>query len=238
MTVALSGDGGDELFGGYNRYFLGARTWSRVSRVPRSLRRVMAHGALALSPPTWDRIAAAARTVTPERYHVHAAGDKVHKVAGALMCGDGAELYRRLVGQGWHEPVVLDAPPLSGPEDRPWPAMANLTHAMMLSDATGYLSDDILVKVDRAAMAVSLETRVPFLDHRVYEFAWKLPVHMKVRHGQGKWPRRLLYRYVPRFLVDRPRPASRCRWMHGCADLYVIGPSACYKRTECTLRAI
>jgi asparagine synthase (glutamine-hydrolysing) len=206
VTVALSGDGGDELFAGYNRYFLGARAWPRISHVPRPLRRGVAQGLRMLSPQTWDCLAAAMRPITPSRYQVRMAGDKLHKVADVLASSDGQELYRRLVSQWWLEPLVLDAGgPTPAPEGQ-WAAVSALTHRMMLLDTITYLPDDILVKVDRAAMSVSLETRVPMLDHRVFEFAWRLPLRMKVRDGLGKWIlRQLLYRYVPRHLVERPK---------------------------------
>jgi len=206
VSVALSGDAGDELFAGYNRYFVGARAWAHISRVPRSLRRCIAGGLLTLSPASWNRLAAVARPITPSRYRVRMVGDKIHKIAGVLACRDSDELYERLVSQWWNEPLVLDCRHLGSILGRQRLAMSNLTHRMMLLDATTYLPDDILVKVDRAAMAVSLETRVPMLDHRVFEFAWRLPMRMKVRDGLGKWLlRQLLHRYVPRRVFERPK---------------------------------
>jgi asparagine synthase (glutamine-hydrolysing) len=206
VTVALSGDGGDELFSGYNRHFLAARVWPRLSSVPRPFRDALARAIRIFPPATWDRFAAAIRRVTPFRYHVRIAGEKLHKSADVLACADGEELYRRLLSQWWQAPVVLRASSTNGAVGDQWPPMSSLTHQMMLRDALSYLPDDILVKVDRAAMAVSLETRVPMLDHRVFEFAWRLPLRMKVRDGLGKWVlRQLLYRYVPRHLVERPK---------------------------------
>jgi asparagine synthase (glutamine-hydrolysing) len=206
VTVALSGDGGDELFGGYNRYFLGARTWPRLSRLPLRLRRMLGGAIHALSTGTWDRLAAMARPLTPLRYQVETAGYKLHKVADVVGSRDGRELYARLTSQRWQKPIAVAPAPEELSALPLWPPLSSLAHQMMLLDAITYLPDDILVKVDRAAMAVSLETRVPMLDHRVFELAWRLPLHMKVRAGRGKWLlRRLLHRYVPAQLVERPK---------------------------------
>lgn len=212
VTVALSGDGGDELFGGYNRYFLGARAWPSLARIPRSLRCGIAHGLRALSPGTWDRLAAGLLPIVPSRYRLAMVGDRAHKIAGVLECCREEDLYRRLVSQHWPEPVVLGAEAANNTiaanytSGSQWPSLSSLMPRMMLLDSITYLPDDILVKVDRAAMAVSLETRVPLLDHRVFEFAWRLPLHLKVRGGQGKWIlRQVLHRHVPQQLVERPK---------------------------------
>jgi asparagine synthase (glutamine-hydrolysing) len=134
------------------------------------------------------------------------AGDKLLKGANALECRNEDELHRRLLSQWWADPVVIDEEPAIADPESAGSAVLNFTHRMMLRDAMTYLPDDILVKVDRAAMAVSLETRVPFLDHRIFEFAWRLPMHMKVRDGVSKWiVRQLLHRHVPRELVERPK---------------------------------
>ena len=209
VTVSLSGDAGDELFGGYNRYALTAAVWRRIARVPAPVRKLAARGLTGLSPATWNRLAAAADPILPARVKVRLPGDKIHKGAGVLGSRNAADLYHGLVSL-WrdpealvidgHEPSTLLAghtPELSGFSD---------VERMMALDMVTYLPDDILAKVDRAAMAVSLETRVPLLDHRVVEYAWRLPLDLKIRDGQTKWAlRQILYRHVPRELIERPK---------------------------------
>ena len=205
VTVALSGDGGDELFGGYTRYVWGPRLWKWLGRVPPRLRRGVGAAIQRVTVPGWDAMGNA----VPGGPRIARLGDKAHKLAHRLTrVNDVNDLYRMLVST-WPADahVVRDAQPLrtldlpgagrgvAGAEDR-----------MMLWDALTYLPDDILHKVDRASMGVSLETRAPFLDHRVAEIAWRMPSHMKIRHGKGKWVlRQLLDRYVPRELIERPK---------------------------------
>jgi len=204
VTVALSGDGGDELFAGYNRYFQATKWNGRLGRMPMSARRFAAWGMTRLPPPSWDKIFAC----LPGRWPPQP-GDKLHKLAGVLT-EDEDSLYRRLVSH-WTDPSALvkgGTEPKTGPL---WdPALADLLPSqldrMQYLDTLTYMPDDILCKVDRASMAVSLESRVPLLDHRVVEFAWRLPAHLRVRHGHGKWLlRQVLYRHVPRELIDRPK---------------------------------
>jgi asparagine synthase (glutamine-hydrolysing) len=209
VTVSLSGDGGDELFGGYNRYFMARDIWDRVGGWPSGVRAALASLLKGVSPERWNSLAGAAGILLPTRYRYANPGDKLHKLAGMLDATSVRDVYRRLVSL-WHETDRL-VPGSREPDgvlcdERPWRDLADPTHAMMYLDLITYLPDDILVKVDRAAMAVSLETRVPLLDHRVIEFAWRLPVSMKVRGGIGKLLlREVLYRHVPRALVDRPK---------------------------------
>jgi asparagine synthase (glutamine-hydrolysing) len=207
VTVALSGDGGDELFGGYNRYLGALEAWRRARRLPGPARRGLVAMLTALSPTGWDRLAQAAAPVVPSGWRIAMPGEKAHKLASVLAL-DRAEDYYRALTSHWADPgaVVIGGvePAVARPEGLP----GDLGHAewMMAMDATGYLPVDILTKVDRAAMANSLETRVPFLDHRVVELAWRLPPRMKIRNGEGKWlPRRLLERHVPRALFERPK---------------------------------
>jgi asparagine synthase (glutamine-hydrolysing) len=200
VTVALSGDGGDEVFGGYNRYVLGPALWRRVGWMPSSLRAGLFRGAARL-PDALTRGLGAAQ-----------AGDKLRKLARVFAGGrirDLDDLYAGLVSE-WPDPASLvvgggRAAHLLDDRTR-WPRLADPVARMMALDALTYLPDDILAKVDRASMAVSLETRAPFLDRDVVAFAWSLPMAMKVRDGQGKWIlRQLLDRYVPRALVERPK---------------------------------
>jgi len=205
VTVSLSGDAGDELFGGYNRY-----AWAtKILQHPRFLRRLLAHGLTALSPSVLNRLCRTLAPVLPKSTRFALPGDKAHKLASILGMESGAAIYRGLVST-WPAPadVVLGSEEPATLLDDPaaWATVAAFEHRMMYLDAMSYLPDDILVKVDRAAMGVSLETRVPFLDHRVVEFAWQLPLSIKIRDGQGKWIlRQVLYKHVPKKLIERPK---------------------------------
>ncbi len=221
VTVALTGDGGDELFGGYQRYFIGRDLWRRMAPVPRSVRRGIATGLTALSPDAWTTAARTVRAMLPRRLQRADLGVMVHKVARILGARDENAFYLGLVSQE-DDPRAL----IGAAEHPTWlsglhamPSLPTLTDRMMFLDLVTYLPDDILVKVDRAAMAVALEGRIPLLDHRVIEFAWQLPARMKVRDGEGKWAlRRLLDRYVPRELVDRPKSGFGVpidQWLRG-----------------------
>lgn len=201
VTVSLSGDAGDELFCGYNRYQMTARLWGKLQQVPKPLRRAVSAVITAVPPERWDSLG---RFSTVARL-----GDKLHKGAALLGHTTVAELYRGMVSH-WPEPDALvlgghePASVLTGLE----PTLQGLSEVerMMALDMISYLPDDILAKVDRAAMGVSLETRVPMLDHRVLEFAWSLPLDYKLRGGVTKWPlREILYRHVPRELIERPK---------------------------------
>lgn len=209
VTVALSGDGGDELFCGYNRYLMADKMWSNLSRLPRSGRRLAARGLTALSPATWNRVVAPIDKMLPMSWRQAQVGNKLHKAAAVLAARSSDELYRGLVSY-WNDPaaVVVDGaePPTVLTGGDPRLGSLNPIEKMMALDTLTYLPDDILTKVDRAGMAASLESRMPFLDHRVVEFAWELPRELKLREGQGKWiVRELLYRHVPKELIERPK---------------------------------
>ncbi|WP_334120297.1 asparagine synthase (glutamine-hydrolyzing) [Limnobacter sp.] len=201
VTVSLSGDAGDELFCGYTRYQVTARLWGKISCLPGPLRKIAAWLIKSFPPHSWDKLG---RLLSVSR-----AGDKLHKGADLLNSASVNELYKGMVSH-WSDPASL----VIGSTE-PATALTNSLDAlkelgdverMMALDMLTYLTDDILVKVDRAAMGVSLETRVPFLDHNVVEFAWSLPLEYKLRNGVTKWPlRQVLYRHVPQKLIERPK---------------------------------
>lgn len=204
VTVALSGDGGDELFGGYNRYKLGQGFWRAMSMIPAPLRRAFAHGIRGVSIDTWSRVF----DVVPTRLRPRQPGDKMHKLAGVLGLDDASALYRRFVTH-WEPETIM--PGTAEPKGLLWDQSVTkdfpgLLERMQFLDLVTYLPDDILTKVDRASMAVALEARVPLIDHRVVEFAWRIPRESLIRNGVSKWPlRQVLYRHVPPELVERPK---------------------------------
>ena len=219
VTVAISGDGGDELFGGYNRYFWAERIWKRLAWMPSTLRMVLGNGIQVLPIEQWDALGRKLKGADA----VERLGDKAYKLAYRMKTVKSLDdLYRSLVTE-WPKEIdlVKGASHLSTllDESNLVKGISESEHRMMLWDTLTYLPDDILTKVDRAAMGVSLETRVPFLDHRVVELAWRLPLSMKIRAGQGKWAlRQLLYKYVPRELIERPKAGFAIpvgKWLRG-----------------------
>jgi asparagine synthase (glutamine-hydrolysing) len=214
VTVAVTGDGGDEVFGGYNRYTMGTAAWRRLRRVPPGLRRAGGTALLGVPPAVWDRAGAASSRLAP-RSAPPDLGTKAHKLARLLPAGSLADVYTSLVS-AWDDPasVVLGmndlAPDPSYPAERSGaaggPELDDPAETMMAWDTLGTLPDEMLTKVDRASMAVSLEARVPLLDYRVVEAAWALPAGQRIAGGQGKQVlRQVLDRYVPRALLDRPK---------------------------------
>jgi asparagine synthase (glutamine-hydrolysing) len=221
VKVALSGDAGDELFGGYNRYFWGPHMWKRLAWMPYAVRQALGVAVSSVPVGAWDAFGAPLNAVLPASSGIARVGDKAHKLAARLRSVRNMdELYWSLVAE-WQDPAAVvkgvDAgtPALA----RHAPAHLSSVERMMYFDSLTYLPDDILCKVDRASMATSLETRVPFLDHRVAELAWRLPLHMKIRGGEGKWAlRQVLYQYVPRELIERPKAGFGIpvgQWLRG-----------------------
>ena len=209
VTVSLSGDAGDELFGGYNRYLWCSRIWQQIGWMPLSLRRVLANTLTSLSCQTWDKGFAKFDSLLPSSLKQRNSGEKLHKLAEILGVNSRESMYRLLCSH-WKDPEALvlgatePATVLSNPQQ--WGDLPNFNEQMMYLDTVSYLPGDILTKVDRASMGVSLESRVPFLDPRVVEFVWSLPLSLKIRDSKTKWLlRQVLHKYVPQNLIERPK---------------------------------
>lgn len=199
VTASLSGDGGDELFGGYSRYHWTKAAWAKLRAYPLIARRVAAGGMTALSPSTWDSVA--------KLLSQRVSGERMHKVASLITAGNVGDLYATTLS-AWrgNEQLVLNTDESPEPHWSGYPDLGELIHTLRYRDSVDYMPDDVLVKVERASMSVSLETRAPFLDPDVVAFAWSLPLEKLVRNGKGKWTlRKLVHRYVPEDLVERPK---------------------------------
>ena len=217
VTVALSGDGGDELFAGYSRYQAAERYANGVGAWPRPLRSAAGAAITALSPQHWDKL----MPYLPSRLRMPQLGDKLYKLANLMQARDADDSYRSIISH-WEPAEIMPGVAEPGAiwseksvnEDFP-----NLVERMQFIDLVSYLPDDILTKLDRASMASALEARVPLIDHRLVEFAWALPRRVKLRHGTSKWLlRQVLYRYVPPALIERPKMGFAiplAEWLRG-----------------------
>lgn len=227
VTVALSGDGGDELFGGYNRYFWGPGIWNKLVWMPPAVRRILGRTILATPIALWDQL----NRILPSSQRVAHLGDKAHRLGMHLQTvRDIKDLYRSLVKE-WTSSALVSSSVKEVPLPLNDPAPTFLEHDpvawMMFQDMRSYLPDDILCKVDRAAMGVSLETRAPFLDPGVLQIAARVPTAFKVRGGKGKWIlRQILYRHVPAKLIERPKTGFGIpigEWLRGSLRSWAEG---------------
>ncbi len=222
VTVALSGDGGDELFAGYNRYVSGARVVNRALAIPRPVRKLIAGRVEGLTTGAWDQVFARIAPAVPSRLRYRMPGEKLHKIAALLRRQGAGSMYRSLLS-AWQDPAELvpglEEPPAAVERILAGGTPLGLAERMMLADQVTYLPDDLLAKLDRASMAVGLEARVPLLDHRVAAFAWRLPHSMRIRGNTGKWIlRQILHRHVPPALVEREKMGFSvpiAEWLRG-----------------------
>ena len=208
VTVAISGDGADELFGGYNRHIWAPRVQKRAGFLPHAARSALASLLQSLSPSNWDHLYASIERAIPNRLRMRLAGDKIHKLARLLRARTSDAAYLALCSQ-WDCPLKIVRGATE--EAQPWASTSDVINGvfaeqMMRLDLLNYLPDDILTKVDRASMAVGLEVRVPYLDHQLVEFATQLPLAHRIRNGVGKaLLRDLLSEHLPRSLFERPK---------------------------------
>jgi asparagine synthase (glutamine-hydrolysing) len=221
VTVCLTGDSGDELFCGYHRYFIYAAIWAKKEHYPKWLRKIIGQSIGMISDETWQSIYKLFQKFDRNHDAYANMGFKIHKFAEIIQKDSANEAYRFLMSY-WHDPCKLLNHPyeaLSILDRQKNPKLGHFINDAMYWDQAGYLVDDNLVKVDRASMAVSLETRLPLLNHHIVEFSWRLPIAMKYREGQSKWLlRQVLYRYVPRSLIERPKMGFSVpiqKWLKG-----------------------
>ena len=220
VTVSLSGDSGDELFGGYNRYLWGKDVWNKLKWIPFEMRSFLGKGIQKVPLSIWNNLGDS----LPKKYEIEFMGSKVHRLANRLKTVNNLnDMYYSLVSEDYQgDNIVLGTGASLSTKltsDRIIAKFPDSEHRMMLWDAITYLPDDILTKVDRAAMGVGLETRIPFLDHKVVELAWRMPLEMKIKNKVGKWPlRQVLYKHVPKELIERPKAGFAIpigQWIRG-----------------------
>lgn len=223
LTVALSGDAGDELFCGYNRYNWVPHLWQKIKWMPASTRALFAKAIYLLPPHYWESIYRYLEFLLPTKYHLSLVGEKLYKMAELLLSTNNIQsIFHNLVSE-WKQPtnIVLNSSNqnILLTDQHTAPAFLHFEETMMYLDSISYLPDDILVKVDRAAMGTSLETRVPFLDLHVVELAHQIPLDLKSKNGIGKWPlKQLLYQYVPENFIERPKQGFSiplAKWLRG-----------------------
>lgn len=223
VTVALSGDGGDELFGGYNRYLFADQFWRKLSGYPAPLRKITAAAMKYPSERSWDNLFERLKFLIPSSLQMAHPGQKMHKLSAILPTESLRHMHSRLISKWVNPELILNSDWHSQTElfNETLTETDNLSPAIQQSlwDSKTYMVDDILTKVDRASMSVALEARVPLLDHNLVELAWRLPENMKIRDGSGKWIlKQLLHKYVPQSLFDRPKMGFAVpvdRWLRG-----------------------